>query len=303
MLKPHILNLLVASALGVVASPVLAVDTGDAPASYGTATHEVVPGAVQLGLVAPDDNAPVFSTFADGDDLSSNVNDEDGVRAFPTLVQNGKAYTTNVFLENDSGSPAFLSGWVDFDGNGTFDPDEFTTAEVPTSTTPGEEIRIKLTWPSLTGITTDFFGPSFARFRISSQRIDPADATGAFPDGEVEDYTLEILADFDADEIPDIEDLDNDNDGIPDLVEGSGDTDGDGTIDSLDFDSDNDTIADFVEAGEDPTNPVDTDGDGSPDFIDLDSDADGIPDSVVSSNDTDNDGITTHNAVGYAIGI
>lgn len=291
MLKPHILNLFIATALGVAASPVLALDTGDAPASYGNATHEVVAGAAQLGEVAPDDNDPLFSALADADDFSESLDDEDGVRAFPTLVQNSKAYTTNVFLKNDTGTTQFLSGWVDYDGSGTFDADEFSTSEVPPSATPGQEIRIKLTWPSLTGITTDFIGTSFARFRISSQPIGAADSTGSFPDGEVEDYALQILSDFDSDEIPDIEDLDNDNDGIPDLVEGSGDTDSDGIIDSLDFDSDGDTIADFVEAGEDPTAPVDTDGDGIPDFIDLDSNADGIPDSVVSGEDTDFDGI------------
>lgn len=290
MLKPNVLNLFVAAALGVAASPVLAVDSGDAPQVYGDATHEVVVGAPQIGSVGPDNNGPVFGPFADGDDLSEGVDDEDGVFEFPTLVQNGKAYTTNVFVENSTGNEATLAGWVDFDGNGVFDPDEYTVATVPSSA-PGEQVRVKLEWNSLLGVTTDFFGPTFARFRISSQPIGPGNATGFLPDGEVEDYGLQIQADFDGDEIPDGDDLDNDNDGIPDLVEGTVDTDGDLTPDARDFDSDGDGIADFIEAGNQPTNPVDTDGDGTPDFLDLDSNNDGTPDSVFADDDSDQDGI------------
>lgn len=290
MFKPNRLNLIVAAALGVAASPVLAVDTGDAPQTYGDASHDVVIGSPQLGEVAPDNNGPIFGPFADGDDLSEALDDEDGVVAFPTLVQYGKAYTTNVFLQNNTGNEATLAGWIDFDGNGVFDPDEYTVASVQSSD-PGEQVRIKLEWNSLTGVTSEFFGPTFARFRISSQPISAGEATGFLPDGEVEDYLLQIEADFDGDEIPDTVDPDNDNDGIPDAVEGNVDTDGDTTPDSRDFDSDNDGIGDFIEAGDQPTNPVDTDGDGTPDYLDLDSNNDGILDSEFAADDSDQDGI------------
>ena len=44
-------------------------------------------------------------------------------------------------------------------------------------------------------------------------------------------------------------DLDDDNDGILDTIEGTGDPDGDGIINSLDLDSDgNDGIPDNIEA-------------------------------------------------------
>ncbi|SFM14391.1 Ig-like domain-containing protein [Marinobacter zhejiangensis] len=57
--------------------------------------------------------------------------------------------------------------------------------------------------------------------------------------------------DSDGDGTPDTADLDDDNDGIPDSVEGNGavDTDGDGIPDSLDLDSDNDGLLDLVESG------------------------------------------------------
>lgn len=117
---------------------------------------------------------------------------------------------------------------------------------------------------------------------------------------------LSIVADSDCDGIPDSIDIDDDNDGIIDIVEGDGtvDTDGDGIPNSLDIDADGDGIIDNIEgqaenhyvppSGIDDNNnglddiyeqgtqtgiyPVDTDGDGIPDYLDSDSDNDGVPD-------------------------
>ncbi|MEN8169254.1 MAG: JDVT-CTERM domain-containing protein [Pseudomonadota bacterium] len=141
---------------------------------------------------------------------------------------------------------------------------------------------------------------------------------------------LIVEADSDGDGVVDSNDLDDDNDGIPDTVEGSGlvDTDGDGVFDSLDLDSDNDGLYDLIESGIstpssldsdndgriDSSNSVgtnglantvettndsgtlnytvaDTDSDGVKDFRDRDSDNDGINDVVESGGtDGDNDG-------------
>ncbi|WP_428740609.1 gliding motility-associated C-terminal domain-containing protein, partial [Tenacibaculum sp.] len=128
--------------------------------------------------------------------------------------------------------------------------------------------------------------------------------------------------DTDGDGISDGIDVDDDNDGIPDIDEGTKDTDGDGIIDSLDLDSDNDGILDVIEGGNgsldtngdgvidsndsgytddngdgqadasvDTNEEPDTDGDGVPDYKDLDSDDDGINDVIEGNNsDTDGDG-------------
>ncbi len=133
--------------------------------------------------------------------------------------------------------------------------------------------------------------------------------------------------DTDSDGIVDLRDQDDDNDGIPDIVEeatavNNGDSDNDGTPDSKDLDSDDDGFNDIVEAGHgeaDGNNdgrvdgPVgdngladsvetsaesgvlnytitNTDPSTPPDFqVVLDSDSDGIPD--VADLDDDNDGI------------
>jgi hypothetical protein len=66
---------------------------------------------------------------------------------------------------------------------------------------------------------------------------------------------------------------DQDNDGIPDEVEGcNADTDLDGVPDYADSDSDNDGVPDAVDG------VGDTDGDGQPDYKDNDSDNDGVVD-------------------------
>lgn len=136
--------------------------------------------------------------------------------------------------------------------------------------------------------------------------------------------------DRDGDGISDINDLDDDNDGIPDTVEdgvnptadadsdgipnyldrdygtlndygvvASMDTDNDGIINSYDLDSDNDGIPDLVEAG-----GVDNNGDGTVDYTgtwaSVDSDSDGLFDRydatvtngvAIRNLDTDSDGI------------
>jgi gliding motility-associated-like protein len=126
--------------------------------------------------------------------------------------------------------------------------------------------------------------------------------------------------DFDSDGIADDVDLDDDNDGILDAVEGIVDTDGDGSPNNRDIDSDNDGIVDFIEAqpstaaiaypaltdgdgdgildafdsspaaiGGSGLNPINTDGTDNFDFLDLDSDNDTFPDAI-EAYDTDNNG-------------
>jgi len=287
----------------LVGGLVIAADTGDAPESYGVASHEIVVPGPYLGDEPADDNSPLSSESALADD-QDGLDDEGGVFAFPVLVQNGKAYDTNVFASNPLDTPVTLAAWVDFDGSGSFDSDEFAIAFVPAG---AENDKYKMEWPSLEGVTTDFFGTTYARFRISTEVFSATDAATAAPDGEVEDYTVEVQQDSDGDELPNAVDPDNDNDGIPDNLEGTTvDTDNDGTVNSLDVDSDNDSIPDFIEAGANPLQPADTDGDGIPDFLDEDSDndgtadkdehaadadGDGIPDAIEGSEDSDADGI------------
>ena len=123
---------------------------------------------------------------------------------------------------------------------------------------------------------------------------------------------IEVIENTDLDDIPNYADLDNDNDGLPDYLDGKGlDSDNDGIPNNFDIDSDNDGITDNIEWQQehnyiapsgidanqngwddayDPEmdgtyyNPADTDGDGLPDMIDKDSDDDRISDLIEASN-------------------
>ncbi len=96
--------------------------------------------------------------------------------------------------------------------------------------------------------------------------------------------SITILEDFDGDGIPDINDPDDDNDGISDAVEGTTlDSDDDGIPNFRDTDSDGDGISDEDEG------VIDTDNDELANYIDPDSDNDGISDEIEGTVDTDND--------------
>lgn len=89
-----------------------------------------------------------------------------------------------------------------------------------------------------------------------------------------------LMSDTDMDGIPNQLDLDSDNDGILDIIEGGGvDADNDGIDDTYDID-----------AGGVPIGDYDHDSDGLPDYIDLNSDDDGEPDDL-EGHDLDGDGV------------
>ena len=89
------------------------------------------------------------------------------------------------------------------------------------------------------------------------------------------------LKDADQDGLDNRDDLDDDNDGIPDIYEGSGtvDTDGDTWADTEDLDSDNDGLSDLQESGASVT---DSDNDGLIDSL-TDSDSNGLDDAVAAT--------------------
>lgn len=130
-----------------------------------------------------------------------------------------------------------------------------------------------------------------------------ADLNGNGVDDGLEALPLPI-PNTDGTDGPDFLDLDADDDGLTDSLEGgSGDTDGDGLPDGMPADGNGDGIADSLTGGGAASIP-DTDGDGTPDYQSLDSDGDGVPDlteghdddadgvgGMPSGNDTDADGI------------
>ncbi len=106
--------------------------------------------------------------------------------------------------------------------------------------------------------------------------------------------TTSLPNDTDGDGVPNYHDLDSDNDGLNDVVEGGNlDPDNDGVVGVGNPQTDIDGQVVGVNGTNDSTSfPLDTDGDGIFDYEDLDSDNDGIFDVYEGSfSDDDNDGI------------
>ncbi len=255
------------------------VDYGDAPTTYLTqnpngASHlRVFKQEFWIGLLRDTENNGFAGPNADGDD-TNNFQDEDGVD--PIQFDNISETTTSVDVDvnvlNNTTANGELHAWIDFDRNGTFDADEHVTVVAPPTPSPvppsvkgaARKAALKkavttytLTWSNIgTSGPNIVPGPSYARFRFTSDPITANDPGGINNAGEVEDYGFEILTDFDKDGIPDISDLDADNDGILNTDE-PGNTIASTNEDWLNLDSDGDGCFDTKEAGQ-----IDGDNDG-----------------------------------------
>ena len=89
-------------------------DFGDAPESYGLASHYIILTTRYLGTQPDAEGTPQYSQEADGDDRSGN-DDEDGV-TFPDMIQG-----TKVTVRIDIVGSGRLNGWMDWNGDGDFD--------------------------------------------------------------------------------------------------------------------------------------------------------------------------------------
>ncbi|MFK8013982.1 MAG: hypothetical protein AB8G17_00905, partial [Gammaproteobacteria bacterium] len=256
-------------------------------------------------------SATTTATIANDDTLLTGV---DGTVTASTEIRPGESVTITV-TDNDLNT---IAGVV-----------ERIVVSIENSRT-GETEQVELTE---TGVNTGEFSGSIATAdgvaadvnnnqtlnvvlgdSLTVTYADQIDAVGASVDRTA---TVFVRQDTDGDGIFDTADEDDDNDGLPDAVEGTGDTDGDGLIDARDIDADNDGITDNVEAqtdadyraplgvdtdmdGLDDRYDTDdggvaivlanTDGAGAADYLDDDSDGDGVPDRI-EGHDGNADGV------------
>tara|TARA_R110000787_G_scaffold286337_1_gene404247 strand:+ start:3192 stop:4532 length:1341 start_codon:yes stop_codon:yes gene_type:complete len=167
---------------------VLAKDYGDAPISYGEASHDIniyktgglYTQYIHLGSYVDPEAEYQESVLADGDD--NDLDDEDGVM-FPLLIQGATVDIPVEIKINDSGF-GFLNAWVDWNGDGDFNElgeqiitDQFISVS--------GIINYSVTVPEDAIITE----PTFARFRIGNH----SDSIGTNEWGEVEDYQITII--------------------------------------------------------------------------------------------------------------
>lgn len=148
------------------------------------ASHFITPG-FQMGPRIDGDPDGQPEAHALGDDNDGN-DDEDGVD-FATQLEHGD--TTDVGINMGWSAGGFLDAWVDFTDDGDWDdPDEQIFAAEPL--TGGIYNSLRFVVPADAGL-----GVTYARFRLSSMGGLPYD--GAAPDGEVEDYEVTIIPDYD----------------------------------------------------------------------------------------------------------
>ena len=161
-----------------------ALDFGDAPdrtyptllASNG-ARHVIMP-PVYLGSNIDPENNGQPNASATGDDNDGN-DDEDGV-AFTSALIPGQLATITV----TANSRGLLDAWIDYNGDGSWaQPSDQIIAALPLG--PGISIITFFVPPTATANIT-----TFARFRFST--VGGLPIGGPAPDGEVEDYTVDI---------------------------------------------------------------------------------------------------------------
>lgn len=173
------------------------IDRGDLPISYSVAHHKInytnvngcvmtpgMPGIVQvsnlfIGATSPDPD--IVQTL---DDNADGV-DEDGISSFPQYNFSG-VYNLTVPVTNSTGSTAYLTGWFDYNRDGTFGVGESATATISN----GANSAI-LTWSGLPIRLPSVAVGDFAfRFRLASNLAETQLASGFANNGEVEDYLV-----------------------------------------------------------------------------------------------------------------
>ncbi|TDU70794.1 putative Ig domain-containing protein [Prosthecobacter fusiformis] len=158
-----------------------------APVDYGdhspfASASSIVSSNLRIGTTATDSETsnPANST-ATGDD-ATGADDEDSV--MPTLTI-GAASTLNLSLFNNTGANAYLTGWIDWNNDGTLDSSERIIPETTLSTSGTVQSRSFTVNVPSTATRGTAIG---VRLRISSLASIPA--TGSYGSGEVEDYQV-----------------------------------------------------------------------------------------------------------------
>lgn len=143
--------------------------------------NSFVPLRIGSTVTIEDDGQPTANATGDIDD---------GIASFP-MINGGSehhldAYGVNISVTNLSTQAATLYGWIDWDNNGIFQPEERRSVVVSASTNNG---TVMINWTNITlGGAIGSTGV-FARFRLSTD-TSAAQPTGSAMDGEVEDYFI-----------------------------------------------------------------------------------------------------------------
>ena len=185
---------------------VIPIDEGDAPESYGKASHTintvngVTGGEVKqpyLGSTRPDmDTGTTKDWYGDDKDsdadesvnqlLPENLKDSEGNIIKANISKSGN-YTLNVQAHTGGAEKAYIRSWIDFNKNGQFDADE--ASEIATITTDG---TVKLNFKNKRSADVETLLEAGARVRIATEESEIENPTGTAFSGEVEDFVAKI---------------------------------------------------------------------------------------------------------------
>ena len=172
-------------------------DFGDAPdAAVGYATgnyktsladdgarHGIL-SSIFLGASAPDAEANATANAAATGDDTTGTDDEDGLTSSLSFARLGNA-SANLTVTNNTGAPARLFGWIDFNGDGWFSAAESAMVMVPNGSN-GATVTVDFGTVPYGAVSA-----TYARFRLSTDAA-AANSHGVAGDGEVEDYPVMI---------------------------------------------------------------------------------------------------------------
>ena len=178
------------------------IGAGNGPGNYNTlldsnGPHHQILNNLFLGTQVTAEEDAYQNADATGDDLVLGIQDDGLSVPLPDLSISADSYSLDITVTNDTGQVAYLYGWVDFNANGLFEPDEIgQIISVP----PSSDIQVftmEFTVPGYTNLVT---GQTFARIRVTTDNLATGGddigqdiaSVGPATDGEVEDYILNI---------------------------------------------------------------------------------------------------------------
>ena len=182
------------------------IDEGDAPTTYGEATHTMntrdgLTGAVvkqpYLGSERPDADTNTPKNWHGDDD--TDTADEGINQLLPDSLKGSEGniikaniseagyYTLNVQAHTGGAERAFVRSWLDFNGNGKFDEEE--ASDIAEITEDGD---VTLHFRSKTSKDTGSLLQAGTRVRIATSRDEIENPTGLAFSGEVEDFNAKI---------------------------------------------------------------------------------------------------------------
>ncbi|MCX6857002.1 MAG: GEVED domain-containing protein, partial [Verrucomicrobia bacterium] len=183
-----------------------------------TTTNSTASNSLRIGATVDAESSVTPNVTATADDSTNtgSTDDEDGV-TMPASIAQGVSVTIPVSVFNNTGSDAYLTAWIDFNNDGSFNNNIISLG--------GERLELSNTVPTNASVQTEnitFTVPTSAsagtnrgvRFRLTNNLFTSPTSSGAT--GETEDYVVSIIGNL---SIGNLVWNDANNNGIKDAAE------------------------------------------------------------------------------------